>query len=247
MLHTAIAGIAREARSERISYPLSYGPKDLEHQIDILEKRWPWIDSERARALAARLPKRPRTPAWIEAPFCIVNPDFFGTYADAVSSMLDALIDARAGYRTSVDDRLRSVFRKDGNLSGFVRRTRRTKRFHQRLCDQQPGDIWIVYGQFGWHHRNQSVEEVRRSYAEEEYGFGLVEACSMLLTHRRRLVNSAALQLECPGDMLRPHWSQEFSDAAFLHVHDGKLSIDACLASVSSKRAGSLTGILPVL
>lgn len=244
---SAMADIAREARAEGISYPLSYKAKDIEHQLDILERLWPNLDTGHARALAERLRKRPHSPKWIEAPFCIVDPNFFGSYAEAVMAVLDALVRERSGYRTSVEDRLREVYLEGRDLHKCVKLSRRTQQSHDALRRTQKGTVWIVYGQFGWHHRSLSVEEVRKSYGEHEYGFGLLEACCMLLTHRRRLVNSRALQIECPGDKFRPRRGTDFTDAAFMHVHGGRLSVDVCDASIPSKRAGSLTGIIPTL
>lgn len=249
---SARAGIAQRARKERISYPLSYDSKDLQRQIKILCERWPGINPEHALSVAARIDPNPEFPGWLEAPFCMVNPDFFGTHAQAVEAMLDALIEARAVLRTSVEDRLRGVHVRGRSLESCLRPSARTARFHERLRTEQPGDLWIVYGQFGWHHRARTPAEVRREYLENEYGFGLLEASSMLLTHRRRFVNSRSLQIECVGDEFRPVFTDKFTDVPFIHVvATGKrsvdLSVDVCIETVSGTHAGSVTGVLPTL
>jgi len=242
---SVIADIARAAREERISYPLSYGAKDIDHQLAILKRLWPELDIGPAKAFGKKLRKRPRAHGWLEAPFCIVDPEFFGDYAEAVSTVLDALVRERRGYRTSVENRLLEVYLKDRDLRSCIRLTERTTTFHDTLRRTQKGSIWIVYGQFGWHHRSRSVADVQRSYGEHEYGFGLLEACCMLLTHRRRLINSLGLQIECPGDEFRPRRGTEYTDAAFLHVFNSRLSVDACNAVIPTERAGSLTGMIP--
>lgn len=249
---SARAGIAQRARKERISYPLSYDSKDLQRQIKILCDHWPEINPEPALNVAQCIDSNPEDPDWLEAPFCIVNPDFFGTHAKAVETTLDALITARAELRTSVEDRLRGVHVRGRELESCLRLSARTAEFHKRLRIEQPGDLWIVYGQFGWHHRGRSPAEVRREYLASEYGFGLLEASCMLLTHRRRFVNSRSLQIECVGDEFRPSFSDKFTDVPFMQVvAKGKwsvdLSVDVCIETVSGAHAGSVTGILPKL
>lgn len=249
---SARAGIAQRARRERISYPLSYDSKDLQRQIKILCDHWPELNPEPALNVARSVDSNPQDPDWLEAPFCIVNPDFFGTYGQAVTETLDALITARAELRTSVEDRLRGIHLRGRDLGSCLRPSERTAQFHERLRAEQPGDLWIVYGQFGWHHRGRSPAEVRREYLGIEYGFGLLEASCMLLTHRRRFVNSRSLQIECVGDEFRPSFSDKFTDVPFMHVvAKGKLSVDlsvdVCIETVSGNHAGSITGILPKL
>lgn len=245
---SARAGIAQRARKERISYPLSYDTKDLQRQIKILCARWPGIDPAQALQVASRIDPDPSFPEWVEAPFCIANPDFFGTYTDAVTATLDALIDERRVLRTSVDDRLRNLHLGGRDLAACLRPSARTARFHDRLRKEQPGPLWIVYGQFGWHHRGLSPAEVRREYVEIEYGFGLLEAACMLLTHRRRFVNSQSLQIECVGDEFCPRYTDKFTDVPFIQVvSKGQLSVDVCVETVSGRHAGSVTGVLPRL
>jgi hypothetical protein len=245
---SARAGIAQQARKERISYPLSYDTKDLLRQIRILCEQWPEIDPTYALALAARINPNPEFPHWLEAPFCIVNPDFFGSYTAAVIATLDALIVAREKLRTSVHDNMRSYHLKDRDLESCLRSSARSAAFRERLRKEQPGPLWIVYGQFGWHHRDRSPAEVAENYHVEEYGFGLLEAACMLLTHRRRFVNSKSLQIECPGDEFLPSFSEKFIDTPFIRVVEkGQLFVDVCLSTVSGGHAGSITGMLPRL
>lgn len=241
------AEILLEARKERINYPLSYGPKNLQRQIKILCERWPEIEPASALALAERINLNPE-PEWIEAPFCVLDPEFFGTYPQAVAQILDALIATRSNLRTSVQDRLRTKHVQGRLLESCIRQSARTAEFQARLRAQQPGPLWIVYGQFGWHHRGRSPAEVRREYLSNEYGFGLLETACMLLTHRRRFVNSRSLQIECVGDEFCLQGTEKFDQVPFIQVDaSGQLSVDVCLDVVSARHAGSVTGFLPFL
>lgn len=243
----AYTGQDDESGTERKLYPRSYKTKGVERQLEILASHAPGIDIEPALHIGLRVEQQPLRYAWLEASFAVIDPLFFGSYADALDWALDALIDSRARNRTSVNDRLRQVYLAGRNLADCVRLTDRTEHFHAVLRHKQPGDVWIVNGQFGWHHRVRSIVEVRERYAEDEYGFGLYEVCCMLLTHRRRLMNGKAHQIECPGDEFMPRGRDQFSDAAFMQVHDGQLCVDAFLADITTRRIGSVTGIIPNL
>lgn len=94
------------------------------------------------------------------------------------------------------------------------------------IKDQQPGqDILIVPAQFGFHHRGQSVSDLRNVFVANEFGLGAFAVGIMLLTHPERLESCKDLGINCGGDEYAP--VLDFSHAPYFSLDDEDVNFGA--------------------
>ncbi len=203
-----------------------FTPKPLSEQIETLRKHFPWLAEPKTEA-------NPESVDGAEGLFAIprwraVAP----TYNEAVIRIL-AVLGSTRPFRNW----------RDGKLGPeYLRRAERTDTFLARFGMQ---DILVVPAQLGSRHKGRSVEDVRATYAENEFGMGAFEVATMLLTHPERLTAYEDLWIDCPGDEYRFVASGSFGRTPYFSFNNGRVGFDTTLVSLFSERSGSASGCLP--
>jgi hypothetical protein len=237
---------AEEVKSS-YTYPRGYkGPKPLSQQIDALagafglslggttefiDKTLPtlalpngsegWFAIPSIAALAARHFPEVKDPK--------------ERYTRAVELVLAKIGESRSFYN----------YRDGEILPDRWRLNARTAHALDILAEQQPGDIWIVGGQFGKRHAGRSVRRAREVMVGPEFGGYAVAAGSMLLTHPERLVSYDDLWYDVPGDEFDPHADGAFDGAPYFGFRGGRVGFDAYFVGSPRDGDGSVSLFLP--
>mgnify|MGYP001567943536 CR=1 FL=1 len=128
---------------------------------------------------------------------------------------------------------------------GVLERSERTESALYVFSKIWRGDFWLIPAQLGFCRRGESMKQVRRSYADKEFGFDLYLATACLVSHSGRLTGEQwELGIDCPGNNN--------------YIVNGFLPKAPCFQSFSGRRAcnlnivvrpnarfGSATGFLP--
>lgn len=217
-------------------YPHDHRLLDIEAQIEVLCQHWPAISPDAAIRYARDVWPTFQTPDWVEGPFALICPGFFSDrYDKEVGEVLRVL--AKIYYRR-FNDQL-----PDGRTSKHLRQCV-PNGLHTLMRQQPNSDILIVGGQFGLHHRGRSVPRTRVMMASDEFGFGVKDVATMLLTHLYRLNGNDHLWVECPGDEYSPRADDIFEDSiGFAHNLDYLRLVVSTTQRYSA--SGSATGFLP--
>jgi len=182
-----------------------------------------------------------RLPAGAETWFAIPRWKLVaGTYAKAVEKVLNKLQYARGDLDFS------------GRIKFLSQHEHTIKKFEE-ISNQQNGySILVIAAQFGWRHRDRSVQKVREIFTENEFGLGAFEIGCMILTHPDRFFSDADLWILCSGNECNlPGDIPIFTgDIPIFIGHRGKLKFDGGSPStIGIKEAysfyGSPTGFVP--
>ncbi len=91
--------------------------------------------------------------------------------------------------------------------------TDHTKMMFSKIRERQKGDILIISAQMGEKWKNHSVDEVRNSYEENEFGLTLFTTLTELLVNQSRCSSVDELDIDCPGDNFSDKANGDFDEA----------------------------------
>lgn len=203
------------------TYPKSYKNKSIKDQWKLLQKIFPILKDK-------HLPDT--EPVSTEGTFVIPNYNLFGSYNDAVATVMKALTSTRFTYDW-----------RSGNWGpSYLQQTARK----ETMWNSQ-GDVMVLGAQFGQKYAGKSVKSVTASYETNEVGFGIYEVLIMLLTHPERLQSYNDLWIDCPGDEYSPGGNGVFSYAPRLRFRDGQVGFGAGVLSSANRYYGSASGFVP--
>jgi hypothetical protein len=128
--------------------------------------------------------------------------------------------------------------------SKHLRRDSYSLQCEVRIAQLQPGDLWLVGGQFGKHYAGESVSEVRDQANDRDHGwcFGTRDIGCMLLTHPSRLFPKE--KIHCPGDQYSVHGDGNFNRAPCFDMGSHKLKFDTHPIANTYEEYSSPTGYI---
>jgi len=184
--HTASDKFKDEEVGSNRTYPPTYKVRPVEAQVTELRKFFPSLGS--CMEKLARKPLLEGAEAWFAIPrWEAVAP----TYNEAVEMALEVLA-TRRKFQNRIIGRLGRT---------YLRQCERSKLAKKILADQQQGnDILVVAAQAGMLHRGCSARRARVRMAGNEFGLGVFDVASLLLTHPERLSTDDTLMIDCGGD-----------------------------------------------
>lgn len=227
---------ADEEKVSVFTYPKDYRVKGMLEQVDILSgvfgKSFTLRD-EQWQLLQQPLP--PNAEGWFVLPRW---QKLVSTYNEAVIKVLE-LLASKGNFQNMYA----------GNFGiKCLRRLPKTAKMMQRLADSQVppfgGDLVVVPCQFGLRHRGRSVRRARVVSLENEFGLGIFEVASMLLTHSEREVCWNQLHVDCAGDEVSPDGDGKFCDAPVFSCSYGNVEFDADWYGRALEHYGSATGFI---
>jgi hypothetical protein len=167
-------------------YPPTYRVRPIEAQVTELKKLFPKLGTCQERLARRQLPEY--AEAWFAIPrWEALAPE----YNKAVEMVLGTLA-TRRKFQNRIQERMGPT---------YLRQSERTKLAYKILADQQAGnDILVVAAQAGMLHRGCSARRARVAMAGNEFGFGVFDIASTLLTHPERLSTEDTLMIDCGGD-----------------------------------------------
>lgn len=221
-------------------YPAEYRQNmpTIEQQIDILRMRWKSLNPDNAIRYAREVYPTLDCPEWVESPFVLIRPGFFSDkYGEEVEEVLKAIDSTRKLYNY-----------REGCLGPqYLQREERSLRCEARMAELQPGDLWIVGGQFGKHHRGEAVLRAREliSCRRHEWAFGARDVGYMTFTHPHRFVRWEQLHADCAGDKYSPGADGSFGRAPLFCFADGRVEFGSGRVGNANDRYGSVSGLVP--
>jgi hypothetical protein len=221
-------------------YPPGFEILPIEVQIDILRKSRPQLDPDRAVKYVRKVYSGLKFPKWVEAPFAIIRPGYFSPLFWEEIRIVSSLLSSASPFRNFYED----------NLNEHIRRNTDTERKYTILKEQQPGDIWIIGAQFGFHHRGKPIAYVQElcQKSNTEYGLDEVATGWMLLTHPQRIKDEHSLEADCPGGQRAPAHDNSFDTAPsyFMDKTGGTLVLSYSLNGFVTEYSASITASLPL-
>lgn len=213
----------------------SYARISIEQQIDALCSIWPALKPDHAIRYAARYSEL-HHPDWVEGPFVLIRAGFFSNKpGEEIEEVLKALAS-----RYKIDN-----YRKGELGPKHLKRCASSLRCEARIAELQPGDLWIVGGQFGKRYPGESVDDVRAQVEDPDHGwcFGSRDIGCMILTHPDRLVPGT--RLHCSGDEYDIHADNDFSRAPCFGLKESqRLTFDTHRILKMYENYGSPTGFI---
>lgn len=221
-------------------YPEEFAPKAIIDQINILHQLFPELSIDLALKFVSEILPNIIAPdidgSWF--PSAIPAWEKIGrTYNEAVEKILKVLAGTRL-YYNQCESELRSQ---------FLQQQERSILMYEELKRQQPGDIKIVYSQFGMRHRGRSTRRGIEVFHPDECGHGLFSGAALTLTHPERFVRWEQLHADFPGDKYGPDGGGSFSRAPFLRFSVGRVETGPRSVGKASGLCGSASWLLPQL
>lgn len=237
--------------------PSTYGylsgyerPVAISDQIDIMRSHWPQLKPDLAARYYREAYPKLVVPNWVEGPFCLIRPGFFSNvYGEEVEEVLKALAKDRRG---------KFINYREGRLGQkYLRQSEQTLASLQAITEAQRGsDILIVPAQFGIRFRGKSVRRSRALFVTNEYGQGVKDGGTMLLTHPIRLQHRLLtlpinlqhrddLWLDFPGDEYSDGGDGRFEHAPCFRFREGRLGFAAYWVTSADEHYGSVSGFVP--
>lgn len=227
---------AHQQVASNFDYSPGYIANEVSRQIDLIRGPWPMINPDGAWKYATEvLPKLPK-PAKAEAPYVIIRQGFFSEqYIEAVAEVLKVL--------AAMDGGLENYLKKYMSAT-YLQQCSRTLRLLAAVGEQQPGDLHVLYGQFGKKHAGESVLRAREIFPAREIGFGIFQGGAMLVGNPGRLVSFDDLWMDFPGDEFRAKASGPFGRAPCLHFRGDRCKLLAHEVGDFHVHFGSVSGFL---
>ena len=164
---------AEEEVESIIGYPKGFRIRSVVGQIAILSEIFPGLDASHVATLSST-PLPDGAEGWAVIP----KPNALGgDYYEACKSMV-LKQQQSVGFEEIVWEKYY-----DFEYLGVVTHTAQIHNALNRL----PGDYWVFPFQFGLLHRGRSVRRARELYAKTEFGLGVYEGTTLLLTHKDRI------------------------------------------------------------
>lgn len=222
---------------KQFTYPKNYRPVPINGQIAELQSVF-GLDGRSAFDFVEDLPEKPvygetymaipSVPALYEK--------FFGAdkvfpetrYSKVVKLVIDEFISQKYNF-SLVDPKMIH--------ENSLRVTDHTKSMFVKVREKQDGEILIIGAQLGEKWKNHSVEVVRESYDENEFGLGLFAMLCHAIVNPSRFIGENKLEIDCAGDKVFSKKSGEFSEAPRLYY---PLQLSRTRA-VKRKSANSMT------
>lgn len=164
-------------------YPRCYEPKPVLEQAEIIQS------FTGIKLNYSRLEDIARSPLPVGAESWFVIPKQKGLYFEAMLDLIEKMREKNKLY-PHVDLRKKSI----------VRAERTVKALDLIQRKQDIGDAIVIPAQFGAKHKGQSVENVQKKLAPNEFGLGAYEIGWMLLIHSGRVYKDDQLHIDCPAD-----------------------------------------------
>lgn len=181
-------------------------PVSIEQGIETLRSYWPQLNPDPALRYMREVYPKLQLPDWIEGPFLWIRPGFFSSnYGEEVEEIFKALAKAYKekdkGFVNCLEGRLGAE---------DLRQYERTVTMLGQLVQQQPNsDLLVVPGNFGIRYPTSSIQHTiasaRRAQEkfvanENEFGVGIRDGGTMLLTNPDRLQDCDDLWIDLSGD-----------------------------------------------
>jgi hypothetical protein len=124
--------------------------------------------------------------------------------------------------------------------------TTRTLDFYKTIAGVQGGSpVWIIDAQLGFLHKGESVEKMKETFMDNEFGFGSVAMASITKTHPKRYFHFEELDTDCVGDEFAPDADGVFSRAPVFNFDGGELWFDTRDVSHARDRYGAVSAFVP--
>lgn len=215
-------------------YPSRYYVKSIEKQLECLRQyKFDHPSYGIDEKLIEKIRKREIVlPSGAEGWFAIPNPLIdCSVYLTLQLDLMRAL--EACGYNKLYIYRVHQL---KGNLKLHANSI---KKLSQLDVEQGHPGILIIPAQFGFLHPNQTAQEARQKFMDNEFGLGALSVGAMLLTHPERIGDpyENPLRLNCPGDVLQgthvPYWN---------YGYHGELSLD--FFSAESQQGNNVSGFI---
>lgn len=138
---------------------------------------------------------------------------------------------------------------REGQINkNHLRQTVRTLEVWRTIANTQgESPIWIVPAQLGFLHKGESVNRAREIFMINEFGLGSVAGASIVITHPKRFIRSAGLDMDLPGDEFSPAAIDLFSRAPILSFDGDEVDFTTFDVSDAPAHSGSASAFLPKL
>ena len=223
---------AEETPSTR-GYPPEYRVKAIEDQASMLRQLFPRLagDAAATGALVSGAPLPAGAEGWFLVPRWQA---LASTYNAAVDDVLATIARTRPA----------SLWRSERLGRDRLRQQERTFAMMEKMGGGL-ADLIPLAAQFGLRHRGRSIRHARESFAEREFGLGIFAVGCMLLTHPERLRQAEQLYVDCAGDEYSASDEQQFSEAPFFRVIDGRVGFGTSWIGYVDPYFGSATAFVP--
>lgn len=223
---------ADEEVESTCGYPEGFLFRSAPMQAKVWEKHFPGLDSSHVPELASL--ERPQgAEFWGVVP---KRPVVAQSYLQAQQVMLDLISRERPFDNWQ-----------EGVLTGKNHRlTEKTQAALSRLEKETPGDFLVIACQFGKLHRGRSNRRALAVFAENEFGLGVYEVASLLLTHPDRISGSGRLSVCCSGSEYDPKGAGVFESCLYFVEHSlfGQLELSSRQVGDTCERNGPVSGFL---
>jgi hypothetical protein len=223
--------------SSVLVYPPGYIGERLgvEGQIDILRTHFSGIDPDPAIRYWREVRQKVSLPEWADQPFVIIRSGFLSSKpAEEASIILREIPD------------LRNEFKERLNERHFMRDSSSVKE-ERSIANFQPGDLWIIDGQFGRGYCGFSARRTRESLTSHEFLLGSAATGCMFLTHPKRLEECSDKYIDwirMGGDRWRGEPEGEFDHVPRLKRGSQGLVYDMMYQLRADDRCGTTTGAI---
>lgn len=213
-------------RFDFIKYPPGYKVKSIQEQTDIVQSFFPQIKTVDEDFVLRKLPSSAEN--WFVIPrWQVVDK----TYNKAVKNVLDLI---KGKFR----DKFYNWCECQNKFwINKIVRSRHTEEKLETLAEQQNhSDALIIPAQFGYRHRDRSIDRAYEVFLVDEFGLGVFEIGCMILIHPNRF-NHRCLWVDC---------ADEYDGKVLCFVYRIKeYGLEDHSREVFSKKFGVATGFIP--
>lgn len=237
--HSGGDQFAEEEIESKYGYLSGYrAPVDFKSQIDILRNYWPNLNPDLAISYANRLCQDTQFLSPAEGLFAIIRPEFFSNnYGEETTEVLKALCEGLNGsFSNYLDRQLGSKY--------LAQKSKTTSALASLTKQQNGSDILVLYAQFGMGHRGRSARRAEEKFGLAEFGLGLRDVATMLLTNPIRLQGYNDLWMNLAGDSYSAKGNRSYSDVVCMRLDDDEIQVDTHGIEVFGAGYGVPSGFL---
>jgi len=212
------------------SYPEGYRP--IDEQIEDLASRFN-LNGKKALEFAHKAFVGKKKPEGMEGPFAFVySPALGENYEKAMVAILDEVKKVHPTFFNYIKDKMESKYHRE---------TAHKHDSVEALHDIIGCDILVSWGQLGLQFAGHSSRCARVKMEQDEFGAGVVEGGSVIITHPKRLVRYDQLHMDLSGDERSPGGGDSFGYAPYLCPHDDKVGLHSNWTGYAYRQWGSVS------
>lgn len=231
--------VAEDAVRSVSGYPQQYleNIPSIEGQVDILRAHVKGINPDKMIRYSRERYPAIRNPSWVEKPFILIRSGFFSDIPGREVEEMFKVVSKIWPFHN---------YRAGQFGPEAFRRYEDSLLWEAKIAEQQPGDLWVVGGQFGAFTIRECVNRVRHPVPRmaPQWNFGARDILCMMITHPYRFATGNQVQVHCPGDDMCIA-GDEFYRAPCFYYERQKLRFDTRPKAASYSDFGSPTGFVP--